>query len=220
MTTQKLFDDSLADEFGTGWKVSFEMQYQPWLMAAGENDPRPVLTGVYFDPAGWMVATNGFAIAVMPARIQPGVLQTEPFTGAIVPAPFIKAAFKSARKHKAEMVELAIVGDRARFDVYGGGSWCDLIEEEYPAWRALIPETVGRSEADAVNPEMASLLTEAIGGGFLRWQGDQGKGGALVMVGMGGESFGLLMPIQVELSPPTSLLRRAAAMPEVRSFAS
>ena len=216
MTSQKLFDDSLADETGTGWKVSLDALYRPWLVAADSEDPRVVLTGVYLDPAGWAVASDGFVVAVVPAQVQPGILQTEPFSGAIVPAGFLKAAHAAAKKRKLERVEVSIIGSRARYEVPGGGAWCDLLDFAYPLWRALVPAKCASSKnVNGVNPDLAAKVGEAIGGSVFRWISGTDDNAPFVMTGPDGESFGLVMPMLVNRDPPTALLERARFVPEL-----
>lgn len=217
MTSQKLFDDALADEAGTGWKVSFDIQYRPWLAAADAADPRVSLTGVYLDPAGWAVSSDGFCLAVVPAQVQPGILQTDGFEGALIPGAFIKAAHAAAKKRKLERLEITIVGNRARYEVPSGGAWCDLIQVSYPTWRNLISTQCAAShnEGVGVNPDLVARVSEAIGGAFFQWVSSPKENSPFVMTGPDGDSFGLVMPALVHREPPTDLLRRALATAEV-----
>lgn len=220
MTSQKLFNETIADGAGTGWKVSFDIQYRPWVAAADADDPRPSLTGVYIDPAGWAIASDGFCLAVIPVQIQPGILQSDAFKGAIVPGSFIKAAHASSRKRKLESAEISIVGARAHYEVPGGGTWCDLILATYANWRNLIQPRYTASKNVAVDPDLVSRISEAIGGAYFRWQSGVSENTPFLMTGRDGESFGLVMPVLVELrDPPMSLIERALRAPEIRSFA-
>lgn len=216
VATPPLFDESLADDVGTGWKVSYDSQFSPWLIAASTDDPRPVLTGVYVDPAGWLVATDGNALVVVPADIQPGILQTDPFAGAVIPASFLKAAHKAARRRKLEQVEVSIVGARARYEVTGGGTWANLINATFPDWRSLIPRSIAPAQADGLNPELAVKLCSAIGAWVFCLMSDGTKNSAFVVAGPDGTSFGLLMPVALDYEMNAEVLERARASRPVR----
>ncbi len=70
--------------------VSFDKDRQIWECAAHE-DSRPVLTGVYVDPKGYLVAADGFCLAGVPCKIT----HAKGFPGAIIPWRHLSAAAKS-----------------------------------------------------------------------------------------------------------------------------
>ena len=70
--------------------VKMDTSYEPWRACAKDNG-RPVLAGVYVDPKGYLVATNGFILAVVPAKVK----GSKAFTGAILPAVALEMAHKA-----------------------------------------------------------------------------------------------------------------------------
>ena len=206
-----------ADELAASWKVTLDTMYAPWLATADEDDPRPILTCVHIDPAGYAVASNGYLLAVVPCQIQPGLASDGVFDGVNIPAPLLKSAAAIAKRRKNPSYEIAIAKDQARSEFVGGGVWADLMPETYPNWRGLLPTEIGVSSSKAVDPALAVTLNKAVGGsGPLRWVSGPGLS-ALVMWGYEG-SFGLVMPLNVVddvSSYQIDLIQRARG-PEVK----
>lgn len=103
------------------------------LCIAGKTERRFYLNGVYFDPAGYAVATDGAAMLA--------VRLTAPFDGAgfVVPRAAIETALKGlgAKLVATSNVEVT----RGRLTFIGGTADFTPVDAQYPAWQRVIPSS-------------------------------------------------------------------------------
>ena len=169
--------------------------FQPWRTAA-LGDQRPVLQGVFVDPKGYLVASDGWTLSVVPCKLK-GAPRS--FTGAIVPAPFVKDAAKSIRRSPTWWPLF-------KLDMASGQAICAfnsdseirtaLTKGTFPDWRDLIPakRDLGKPTYQSFQPALLVALMAAIDAEIptMFWAKN---GGPSVVVGGQEGAFGLLMPL-------------------------
>lgn len=103
------------------------------LPAVSDEESRYYLQGVYFDPAGWIVATNGH---VLFAAQVPAVADWAG-RGSIVAGKQIEQAVKGRSTINIAILEL----DRGNVIVSACANkvLAPIINEEFPAWRRVLP---------------------------------------------------------------------------------
>ena len=144
--------------------VSLAPEYKIWKAVATESS-RPVLTGVYLDPKGYMVAADGYLLAVVPCKIQ-GKLEE----GVIIPTFVLSEAHKRRPKYSDSLPLLFIeASDNGVLisSAFGDGQITSRpIDGTYPAWRWQIPplsEMMASTKQISYDPKLMLRLSEAIG---------------------------------------------------------
>jgi len=184
--------------------------FQPWLAAARENKVekasdrslKPALLGIWIDPKGYLVASDGFVLAVVPCKIT-GAPRS--FPGALVPADFVKAAAAKKRHNWPAwwpLLKLDLVANTAIREVPNGErAVVDLITGTFPNWRQLIParKQLGKQRNTVYDPGLLVKVTGAIAGNNPTVFFSKDTGPAVV-VGQEEKAFGLIMPV---LNNPT-----------------
>lgn len=139
--------------------VIFRKQYKIWH-ACAEDDSRAVLTGVYLDPAGYLVAADGFILAIVPCRIE-GEL---PKRGVILQAEIVKAAAEAENGRDTGLLQVsektAIAHIKGDLRMEGGH-----ITGAYPKWDRLVPKDAETAPlaAWALDGTRLTRLAEALG---------------------------------------------------------
>ena len=114
---------------------------------ARRNEIRPGIAGVYLDPDGFAVATDGSALAALP--IDPGIDCTIPRDAVRAMTSALDCAFAS------------VVVSQSRIGVFaGGGSLeCSTIHDPFPDWRRVVPNNP--PHAAVSRDELAEALQAA-----------------------------------------------------------
>jgi len=177
-------------------EIQMSNGFQPWLAAAKE-DHRPVLQGVFVDPKGHLVASDGFALVVVPCKVT-GAPRS--FQGALVPADFVKAAAAKKRHNWPAwwpLLKLDLAANTAIREVPNGEqASVKLIAGTFPNWRQTIParKQLGRQKNTVFTPGLLAKVAGAIAANnptvFL-----SKDNGPAVMVGQEEKAFGLIMPV-------------------------
>lgn len=181
-------------------RITFNRQLQVWK-AADDMDIRPVLSGVYVDPEGWLVAANGFILAAVPAKIEAEEEDLLSSGDLIIPAKVFPQWIKGLGRTVSE-VTVNVRGDTATAPAKIQGVSSDvqlstsLIPGSFPKWRTLIPKTKGAPVRHwSFNPDLLKQLYAAIGlVGVPGVLSTAGKTHPLLVAGEDG-AFGLIMPI-------------------------
>jgi hypothetical protein len=95
-------------------------QLQALLLFAAKNDARYYLNGIYADPAGYLVATDGRRLLY---------IKTEPGLNAIIPREAAEAAVKMAKKGQEIQLTANSIGQVTYTPVDG----------TFPDWRRVMP---------------------------------------------------------------------------------
>jgi len=177
-------------------EIQMESGFQPWLAAARE-DNRPVLQGVWIDPKGYMVASDGSILAVVPCKIT-GAPRS--FPGALVPADFVKGAAKNRKGVPVwwPLLTLDMTANTATREVSSSSErvTVDLIAGTFPNWRQIIParRDLGAQRIKTYDPNLLSKVSGAIGANFPHVYFHKNSGPAVV-TGSQDKAFGLLSPV-------------------------
>lgn len=138
------------------------------INCAGKEDLRPALTGVYVDPEGYLVAADGFALAIRKIKLEGDGLES--FKGVILSPEFCKAKMLKSQAHQDIVIididPLAIEPTTAKhlFDEQP----YHVITGTFPNWRVLIPRIDDGPRAFAVvDPALALKLCKALDVKFL-----------------------------------------------------
>lgn len=159
------------------------------LICASTEQARYYLNGVYVDPKGFLVSTDGHRLFC--AKIDLG--DQAPFDGWIIPREAIKQALTG---HKAPMIEIT----QTRVGVVS----CRPVDGTYPDWRRVMPTGDPTGTAAQFNPayvadfgKIGDLLSGKRKGEVLPCQihhnGDQPTP---ITFSCNAECFGVLMPIR------------------------
>jgi hypothetical protein len=137
--------------------ITYDRDFKPWLACSKEKTGwRPVLTGVYVDPRGLLVSSNGFGLTAIPCKID-GDLPA----GVIVPAEIVKQASKW--RPRGTDPAFTIDGENAS----APPMVMPLVTGQYPDYWRIIPR--GVSEPAGVvcfNAKELATLGDAIGEPF------------------------------------------------------
>jgi len=165
-----------ADEFpvmpaidkGDKWKIDVEIlrhSLQQVVVAASNDDARPVLTGVYFNSFEgklYVVATDSYRLAeklLMPAKNDTNIL---------VPATAIQDLLRIIGDYSGQ-VTISYDDQQVRFEAGDIELVARLIEGKYPDYRQLIPKkfatsiTVEKSELTNITKVSALFARESAG---------------------------------------------------------
>lgn len=138
---------------------------KPWKACATDGT-RPVLEGLFVDPAGLTIASDGFIMAIVPIRILEGEI---PNGGFIVP----RLAFKDAKADVKGCYEVRIILDEEslRVETKKGNWHGDPIEGKYPDWRYQLPnKIIQEAPLPLLDSERVNKLVAALGGGSKGYQ--------------------------------------------------
>jgi len=148
--------------------VGFQAEHRIYEAVSSEKDnSRPILGGVFVDPAGYLVATNGYIMAVCPFTMVEGSTLPKDFTGCVLPADVLKAGYQANPKSGAWIplhldleTKTVFTGNKT-----GGSSTGDFIPGTFPLWREFIPEkaSLGNRKAQNYNVDYLSRLFLATG---------------------------------------------------------
>lgn len=109
------------------------------LVCVSTEQARYYLCGVYVDPKGFLVSTDGHRLFCGKIALDPG---QAPFDGWIIPSDAIKRALTG---YKADTITIA--PDRV------GAILCAPVDGSYPDWRRVMPDADGLSgEVAQFNP--------------------------------------------------------------------
>jgi DNA polymerase III sliding clamp (beta) subunit (PCNA family) len=107
-------------------------ELQALLRIAGTSDSRYYLNGVFLDPRGYMVATDGTALLA---------LRVAPFDGRPVIVP--RAALERVREYAKPRSSFSIWADSISFRPRDGASSQSMayapIDGHYPDWQLIVP---------------------------------------------------------------------------------
>lgn len=155
------------------------------------EETRYYLNGVFVDPRGWLVATDGHRLFA--ARIH-GIEGTLPAEGVIIPRDTIKKALTGYNKNTPTIT----LDDKTL-----GDTLCTFIDGTFPAWERVVPKEVSGSTAQ-YNPtyvgdmgKIAKLVGANKGYPHIWHNGD---GPALVSFFPREDCFAVLMPVRAIVS--------------------
>lgn len=129
---------------GTSWKIAakvFKTGLQQVVMAASNDETRPVLTGVYLhshDGHLYMVATDSYRLA------EKKLMSTKADISLLVPASALQDLLRilgDAETEDAASVEVTHDDQQVRFKIGDVELVTRLIEGNYPDYRKLIPSS-------------------------------------------------------------------------------
>lgn len=153
------------------------------LLCVSTETARPYICGVYLDPAGFVVATNGHVMFC--AQIDMAV----PAPGWLIPSDAVKRAL--GVKAVTLEVSASCIGDVTYAQSEG------LV---FPDWRRVIPRAEGLSgEAAQFNPDYIGLMgkiAKLLGAGSAAVH-HNGEGPSLVTFGGHDDAFACVMPLRV-----------------------
>lgn len=135
----------IQTKLGTGTML-YGRQIKALLRCSGDMDIRYYLNGVYFDPEGYAVATNGHILLA---------IKCEPFAGAgfIVPNEVLRAGLKRVGDSKSRRYVYAILP--TIIDDVG----YKAIDGKFPDWRRVVPAGIPahgkKAMVPAINGERA-----------------------------------------------------------------
>lgn len=153
------------------------------------EETRYYLNGVFVDPRGWLVATDGHRLFA--ARIS-GIEGTLPPEGVIIPRDTIKKALTGYKQQTITLTDKAL-----------GDTLCTFIDGTFPAWERVVPKETS-SQTAQFNPayvgDMGKIakLVGANNGYPHIWH--NGEGPALVSFFPREDCFAVLMPVRSAVS--------------------
>lgn len=152
-------------------KITWDSDYKIWLVCA-KDDPRPVLRSIYLDPAGFLVATDTLALAIIPCLLEGA---PEGFDGLLLPPDHLKDTARHTT-HSGQMVWAEIDQDQGTVTGWGkkGTTIRTLLpdqDQQFPLWRNLIEQSLNSNYQEGVygdrwlmdNPWTMTRLAEALG---------------------------------------------------------
>lgn len=185
-------------------KITFDSDHQVWK-AAEEVSYRLAMASVYLDHEGWLVASDGFILAVVPVKIEYDG-DEDNTKDILIPASVFPTWAKAATRVKPEITihvndGSATARTRVGKDQTEAKVSIPLTAVPFPHWRHLIPESAGQPIPYACfDPRLVTRLCAAIGltaagkAAIIHSSGLRGPG---VIQGDSG-AFGVIMPIFVE----------------------
>lgn len=172
------------------------------LICASTDKHRYYINGVYVDPKGYIVSTDGHRLFC--AKID--VSDAAPFTGWIIPSDVLKRAL-TGYKNKTVDIAPNRCGDIA----------CQPVDGTYPDWRRVIPQGDLSGAVAQFNPAYVADLGKI--GKLLGASGalpahihHDGDAPAGVTFPNAPDAFAVLMPIRSAHSAPDSAWRDASAV--------
>jgi hypothetical protein len=172
-------------------QVYLSAEHKPWLLCTDGKDGRDLLTNVFIDPAGYVIATNPHALCVCRVRIEEA---PEGWAGALVPGSLLKKAKPIVRGGNAF---INIETDKAWAFSKDGKLESPLGEGKYPDWRRVLPHLAERSRDAAdlpigLNFLLAADARSAIGGHHVTPFVATGQYAPLVLLAE--DAFAVVMP--------------------------
>ena len=160
------------------------------LICASTEQARYYLNGVYVDPKGFLVSTDGHRLFCATIDID---ADQAPFDGWIIPREAIKQALTG---HKAETIEVT----QTRVGVVS----CKPVDAQYPDWRRVIPAGDPSGVVAQFNPayvadfgKIGDLLSGKRKGSILPCEiHHNGEGPTPITFSANDQCFGVLMPIR------------------------
>lgn len=150
--------------------------------AAANDEARPIMNGIYIDPRGYLVATDGHIMNITKIEID----HADEFAGAVIPT----AAAKTLKGGDV----VTVIKRNSRVYIQYSGVEVEAIEGRYPNWYMCMPtEVAGESyirmdkkqwrqfvttaKNMAVKPYKCTVAAMAISNGVVSWRGvDEEKG--------------------------------------------
>lgn len=150
--------------------------------AAAHDEIRPIMNGIYIDPRGYLVATDGHIMNITKIEID----HADEFAGAVIPT----AAAKTLKGGDV----VTVIKRNSRVYIQYSGVEVEAIEGRYPNWYMCMPtEVAGESyirmdkkqwrqfvttaKNMAVKPYKCTVAAMAISNGVVSWRGvDEEKG--------------------------------------------
>jgi hypothetical protein len=191
--------------------VKWPRNYRPHLAceAEGEGGAREALEPVYVDPAGYLVAANGFVLTAVRCEISfptvPDGQETPAFEGALIPRKLFDLVMTDewVGNEPYGDASLAIVDGRAML----GGITVPLREERigsgehrhlYPNWRPLVPTKHGVALNLCMLGELTSIVSKAFDNDRLVYVPGKEPSDAILVVPRAHDgSFAVVMPWQM-----------------------
>jgi hypothetical protein len=197
-------------------KVSFDVQYKPWL-AASTDDCRPILNSVFVDPSGFLVATDTNCLAVINCYMEEA---PEDFKGVMIPAVWMARVHKERPKYGSLLeLEIDLETQKVSCQTTLGLLTERLVEGQFPQWKKVVPVSddcldelsvaelerqLTEARCQAYNPALLTKVSEAIGWTKGKYSGPMAMflpiklGPALIFSPGSGtphtDAFGVLMP--------------------------
>jgi DNA polymerase-3 subunit beta len=171
------------------------------LICASTDKHRYYLNGVYVDPLGYLVATDGHRMFV--AKID--ISDAAPFTGWIIPSDVLKRAL-TGYKNKTVDISPTQCGDIA----------CQPVDGTFPDWRRVIPTGDLSGDVAQFNPAYVAdmgKIGKLLGGkssleAHLHHNGQSPAG---VTFPLYPSAFAVLMPIRSSHTAPDTAWKDAVA---------
>lgn len=192
------------------------------LICASREEIRYYLNGVYVDPAGLVVATDGHRLFAGDFTPDNSRATLPAFEGWIIPRDALQRALKAAPKRAKDPAARVLEISPERV----GDVVCQPIDGSFPDWRRVIPDEVtpdgkaaqfdGAYLADF--DKIAAILTGARGKAFctLHHNGDNGDNPAPVTFN-DAPAIGVLMPRRAFGGRDTSARHYAAFRDSIRA---
>ena len=162
------------------------------LACASTEQSRYYLNGVYVDPMGYIVSTDGHRMFIAKYELTPGI----GFDGFIIPSTVLKRVLTGNKQVVIELTNGHI--DRQRYEPIDG---------TYPDWRRVVPGMDPSNVAAQFNPayvgdmgKIAKLLGSKSGSAVIHHNGD---GPAGVTFGGREDCFAVIMPLRPAKDAPT-----------------
>lgn len=177
-------------------KLTYSGIYKPWLCCDTEGS-RPVMTTVFVDPEGWLVASNGYAMCAIPCSI------SEPpadFKGVCIPSKFLEHLSKVLIRYN-DPVTLTVDGDKVSVVYIGGMSLSSTLYDApnaFPKWRGIL-KTGQHSEHRygyySYTRQYMDAIEAALGGSMTFIVQPGGITDPLFILSGQDSAFGVVMPV-------------------------
>lgn len=159
------------------------------LICASTEQVRPYLNGVYVDPKGFLVSTDGHRLFCAAIDLE----GQSPFEGWIIPREAIKQALTG---HKGDTIEVT----QTRVGVVS----CKPVDGSFPDWRRVLPSDTPTNVPAQFNPayvadfgKIGDLLSGKRKGSILPCEiHHNGEGPTPITFSADPSCFGVLMPIR------------------------
>ena len=174
------------------------------LVCASTEQARFYLNGVYVDPKGFLVSTDGHRLFCGKIDFDPG---HAPFEGWVIPSDAIKRALTG---YKADTIEIT----QTRVNVVS----CKPVDGSFPDWRRVVPtelngETAQFNPAYVADMGKIGVLLFGRGKPVLSAQiHHNGEGPAGVTFASCEDAFAVLMPIRATYADPADAWASRSAM--------
>lgn len=168
-------------------------QLKAALICAAKKDIRTYLNGVYFDPAGYVVTMDGHRLLIQKTAAFEG-------DGFIVPRASVEGAVKMCGKYQTIEVTRSTIGAVQYMP----------IDERFPDWRKVTPESVSGEPASFDADYVADFkrIQEIITGrtSWFTASAIACNGAATAICQIDDGVFGVIMPLRLNCVAPESLM--------------